>query len=413
MRGGEHEQRATPASAAARVVGAVRVLQLHTRYRQPGGEDAVVRAEADLLRQCGHEVAQYQVRNPPGAAGAAGSLALSPWNPLQARRVRTLAEQLRPDVAHVHNTWYALSPAVLWALHRAGVPTVMTLHNYRLLCANGQLFRDLAPCEDCVGAAPWPGVRHGCYRDSALLSVPPAGTIALHDRLRTWTRAVDLFLALNEFARARFIRGGLPPDRIRVKPNFVPDPGPRTRPAASSDTVLYVGRLSPEKGVDVLAEAWRRLDGGTLELVVIGDGPLQQALERRSPAGLRFQGQLPAGEVRSRMLGARALVLPSIWYEGQPMAVLEALAAGLPVLGSDIGGIPELLAPLGRDWLASPGEVASWAAGLQALTDGDRIAAASVEARALYERSFSTATAARALEAAYDQARSRRAGTGP
>src|SRR4029450_5924212 len=140
--------------------GAVRVLQLHTPYRQPGGEDAVVRAEAEVLRRSGHEDVQHQVQNPPGAAGAIGSLVLSPWNPLQARKVQGLAERIRPDVAHVHNTWYAQSPAVLWALRRSGVPTVMTLHNYRLVCANGQLFRDGAPCEDCVGTSPWHGVQH-------------------------------------------------------------------------------------------------------------------------------------------------------------------------------------------------------------------------------------------------------------
>jgi glycosyltransferase involved in cell wall biosynthesis len=388
----------------------VRVLQLHTRYRQAGGEDAVVGAEADVLRRSGHEVVQYQVRNPPGAAGATRSLAMSPWNPFQARSVLHLAEQVRPDVAHVHNTWFAMSPAVLWALHRAGVPTVITLHNYRLVCANGQLFRDLAPCEDCVGTSPWHGVQHGCYRGSALLSIPPAGTIALHDRMQTWTRAVDLFLALNEFARARFVRGGLPPDRIVVKPNFVPDPGRRSQPAASSATVLYVGRLAPEKGVEALIEAWRQLGDGRLELVIVGDGPLRHRLERRPTAGLRFEGELPADAVRRRMLGARALVLPSVWFEGQPMAVLEALAAGLPVLGSDIGAVPELLGPLGRDWLARPGDVGSWAAALRGLGDGERVAAASVEARRLYERSFSATTAVGALEDAYHLAQRRRWG---
>jgi glycosyltransferase involved in cell wall biosynthesis len=389
----------------------VRVLQLHTRYRQPGGEDAVVRAEAELLRSSGHEVVQYQAQNPPGAAGAIGSLFLSPWNPLQARMVQGLAKQVRPDVAHVHNTWYAQSPAVIWALHRSGIPTVMTVHNYRLVCANGQLFRDGAPCEDCVGASPWHGVQHGCYRDSVALSVPAAGTIALHDRLRTWNRVVDRFLVLNEFARERLVRGGLPPDRIEVKPNFVTDPGPRTRPAASSETVLYVGRLSPEKGVAPLVEAWRQVGDGSLELVVIGDGPLRERLERRPAPRLRFTGWLPAEEVRSQMLRARALVLPSVWYEGQPMTVLEALAAGLPVLGSDIGGVPELLGPLGREWLAAPGEVSSWAAALRALVHRERVEIASARARALYERSFSTATAARALEGAYERARSRRAGS--
>jgi glycosyltransferase involved in cell wall biosynthesis len=391
----------------------VRVLQLHTPYRQPGGEDAVVRAEAEVLRRSGHEVVQYQVQNPPGAAGAIGSLVLSPWNPLQARRVQGLAERIRPDVAHVHNTWYAQSPAVLWALRRSGVPTVMTLHNYRLVCANGQLFRDGAPCEDCVGASPWHGVQHGCYRDSMVLSVPAAGTIALHDRLRTWSRTVDRFVVLSEFAAERLVRGGLPPDRIELKPNFVADPGPRAAPAAGSATVLYVGRLSPEKGVELLVEAWRELGEGPLELVVAGDGPLRDRLARRPAARLRLAGQLPAAEVRRQMLAARALVLPSVWYEGQPVAVLEALAAGLPVLGSGIGGVPELLAPLGRDWLAAPGEVASWVAALRALADPERVEVASARARAHYERSFSAATAARALEDVYERAADHRARSEP
>jgi glycosyltransferase involved in cell wall biosynthesis len=391
----------------------VRVLQLHTPYRQPGGEDAVVRAEAEVLRRSGHEVVQYQVQNPPGAAGAIGSLVLSPWNPLQARKVQGLVERIRPDVAHVHNTWYAQSPAVLWALRRSGVPTVMTLHNYRLVCANGQLFRDGAPCEDCVGASPWHGVQHGCYRDSMVLSVPAAGTIALHDRLRTWSRTVDRFVVLSEFAAERLVRGGLPPDRIELKPNFVADPGPRAAPAAASATVLYVGRLSPEKGVQLLVEAWRELGEGPLELVVVGDGPLRERLARRPVARLRLVGQLPAAEVRRQMLAARALVLPSVWYEGQPVAVLEALAAGLPVLGSGIGGVPELLAPLGRDWLAAPGEVASWVAALRALADPERVEVASARARALYERSFSVATAAHALEGVYERAARHRARSDP
>jgi glycosyltransferase involved in cell wall biosynthesis len=336
-----------------------------------------------------------------------GSLLLAPWNPIQARLVHGLAKQVRPDVAHIHNTWYAQSPAVVWALHRSGIPTVMTLHNYRLICANGQLFRDGVPCEDCVGASPWHGVQHGCYRDSGVLSVPAAGTIALHDRLRTWNRAVDRFLVLTEFARERLIRGGLPAERIEVKPNFVPDPGPRTCSAASSGTVLYVGRLSAEKGVELLVEAWQRLGDGPLELVIVGDGPLRERLERRPVPRLRFTGRLPEDEVRRQMLAARALVLPSVWYEGQPMTALEALAAGLPVLGSDIGGVSELLAPLGQEWLLAPGEVSSWVAGLRALAHPERVETASARARELYERSFSTATAARALEGAYERARDR------
>jgi hypothetical protein len=163
----------------------LRVLQVHTHYREEGGEDSVVRAEAELLRSAGHDVVVHQARNPSGALATGASLAMSPWNPLAAREVRRLAERVRPDVAHVHNTWYALSPSVLAALSAAAVPVVMTLHNYRLLCANAQLFRDGRPCEDCVGSHPWHGVRHRCYRGSALASAPAAATIAFNGRRQT------------------------------------------------------------------------------------------------------------------------------------------------------------------------------------------------------------------------------------
>jgi glycosyltransferase involved in cell wall biosynthesis len=389
----------------------VRILQLHTRYRERGGEDALVGAEADLLRRHGHEVLQHQLHNPGGPAGAAMALALSPWNPLEARLVRGVAERLRPDVAHVHNTWYAMSPAVLWTLRRAGVPVVVTLHNFRLLCANAQLFRDSAPCEDCVGSHPWQGVRHGCYHGSALASVPAAGTIALHRRLGTWERCVDLFLVLNEFARSRFVRGGLPAERIRVKANFVADPGRRAVPVSDSREVLYVGRISPEKGVETLVQAWGQVAATTrLELVIIGDGPNRAALERRAPPGVRFEGQLPPARVRERMSAARSLVLPSIWYEGQPMVVLEALAAGLPVLASNTGGMPNLLAPLGREWLVAPGVAAAWATALRRLEEPELVKEGARRARTRYEASFTEASGAAALEGAYAAARDRATG---
>jgi glycosyltransferase involved in cell wall biosynthesis len=389
----------------------VRILQLHTQYREPGGEDAVVRAEAELLRGLGHEVVQHQMHNPVGAMGAAGALLTSPWNPFAACSVQRVAEEIRPDVAHVHNTWYAMSPAVFRALRRAGVPSVMTLHNYRLLCANALLFRDGALCEDCVGSHPWHAVRHRCYRGCAVLSVPAAMTIALHHDLGTWTREVDLFLALNEFSRERFVRGGLPAERIRVKPNFVSDPGPRTLPASQSRTVLYVGRVSREKGVDVLINAWRLLGNTSLELAIVGDGPMQAELERRSRAapGIRFEGRLCAEDVRRRMLAARALILPSVWYEGQPVVVLEGLAAGLPILSSAIGGMSELLQPLGKDWLVAPGATVTWAESLRVLTDHQRIEQGSKRARALYEQKFTDTLAASALEEAYARAVAHRA----
>jgi glycosyltransferase involved in cell wall biosynthesis len=377
---------------------------MHTRYREPGGEDVVVKAEAELLRAAGHEVVQWQAQNPQGTSGAVAALALSPWNFRAARSLRRVATRLRPQVAHVHNTWFAMSPSVLPALGRAGVPVVMTLHNYRLLCANGVLFRDGRPCEDCIGTHPWHGLRHRCYRDSALQSLPAAGTIAFHGLLGTWRREVSLFLALNEFSRARFVRGGLPPERIHVKPNFVADPGPRTVPNSASPTVLYVGRLVAEKGLGVLLEAWRRAAVGSLELVIVGDGPMRPALQRLAVPGVRFAGRLPAEEVRRRMLAARVLVLPSLSYEVQPMAALEAVAAGVPVLASDIGGMPDLLRPLGSYWLVPPGVEEAWAAALGRLTEARLVEQGGRQARTTYEQSFTEASALDALEAAYELA---------
>jgi glycosyltransferase involved in cell wall biosynthesis len=378
---------------------------VHTTYREPGGEDIVVSAEAELLRSAGHEVMQYQVVNPAGAVDAAASLASSAWNAAAARSVRRFANNVRPDVTHVHNTWYALSPAILRALRATESPVVMTLHNYRLLCVNALLFRDGHPCEDCVGTHPWHGVRHGCYRGSAVLSIPPAVTIAVHRRLGTWHRHVDLFLALNSFSKALLARGGLPSERIRVKPNFVDDPGPRTKPARDSPVILYVGRLVEQKGVEALIEGWRLLGPTELELVIVGDGPLRGRLQKEAPHDVRFTGHRSAEEVRDWMLAARTLVFPSLSYEAQPMVVLEALAAGLPVMASDLGGMPELLQPVGGSWNVRAGDSSAWAAGFRRLADPQHVDQASGRARALYERTFTTSSAAAALEAAYGCAR--------
>jgi glycosyltransferase involved in cell wall biosynthesis len=393
----------------------VRILQVHTRYREPGGEDAVVEAEAALLREAGHEVVQHQVANPQGTLATAAVLSRSPWNAGAATLVQRLAEERRPDVAHVHNTWYALSPAVVRALRRAAVPVVMTLHNYRLVCANALLFRDGRPCEDCVGNHPWHGVVHRCYRGSVLQSVPAAATIALHHRLGTWRHDVDLFLALNEFSRTLLVRGGLPAERIRVKPNFVDDPGARAVRAGSSSVVLCIGRLVAQKGIDLLLEAWRSLGDSRLELRLVGDGPLRGELERRGVPGVRFAGHLPAAQVREQMLAGRALVFPSRSYEGQPRVILEALAAGLPVLASGLGGMPELLAPLGSAWLAPAGTVAGWTEAMRRLADARLVEQASRDARAQYERSFTRSAGLEALVAAYQDVSSavRRRGGAP
>jgi glycosyltransferase involved in cell wall biosynthesis len=381
----------------------LKVLQVHTRYREEGGEDSVVRAEAELLRGAGHNVVTHLAGNPNGALATGASLALSPWNPLAAQELRRVAERERPDVAHVHNTWYALSPSVLAALAAAAVPVVVTLHNYRFMCANAQLFRDGRPCEECVGSHPWHGVRHRCYRGSALASAPAAATIALNSRRRTWERHVTLFLAMTEFAKSRFVAAGLPRERILVKPNPVRDPGPRLTPPQASRTVLFVGRLSKEKGPEVLIDAMTGLENLDLDLLVIGTGPQHGELQRRAGPRVRFAGHLSPEQVGIELRRARALVFPSICYETFGMSVAEAMAAGLPVIASDLGGTPAIVGDrAGR--LVAPGNLAAWRQALRDLTDASFIHRAGAAARRRWERHFSPSAVLPQLEQAYDWA---------
>jgi glycosyltransferase involved in cell wall biosynthesis len=377
----------------------VRVLQVHTRYRQEGGEDAVVRAEAELLAEAGHAVVLHQAQNPSGPALSTGLLAVSSWNPLAANDLRRIAVQLRPDVAHVHNTWYALSPSVLAALADAGVPVVMTLHNYRLLCANAQLFRNGGPCEDCVGSHPWHGVQHRCYRGSVLASAAASATIALNRRRSTWERHVALFLAMTEFSKERFVAGGLPEERIWIKPHSVADPGRRPAPPSASRTILYVGRLSAEKGLPVLIDAVVGLQED-LELLVIGDGPERASLQQRAGPGVRFIGHLEPAQVRDQMRRARALAFPSLWYETFGMSVVEAMAAGLPVIASDLGGTREIVGKqAGR--LVPAGDVAAWRMALRDLTDPAFVDQAGAAGRQRWKLQFSPSAVLPMLEKAY------------
>lgn len=383
----------------------MKILQVHVPYREAGGEDAVVAAEAALLRDAGHTVVQHLVPNPTGTAMTAAALAVAPHNPIAAAGVRRLVAEHKPDVAHVHNTWFSLTPAVITALHRAGVPVVATLHNYRLLCANALLYRDGHPCTDCVGRAPWPGVVHRCYRSSAVASTAVAATIAMNRR--RWVHDVDVFLALSGFARDLFVTGGLPADKIVVKSNAVPDPGPRGSPPSQSDTVLFVGRLAVEKGVATLLDAWRAWRGDrSMELHIVGEGPLAAQLRAQADDSVRFLGYCQPAEVMSAMHTARALVFPSVSYEGPALTMMEAFSAGLPVLASATAGNPEILQKPGqRGWLATPGEPSSWVAALDVLDDDAALDRAGRGARALYEERYAPQVALHSLKAAYDRAR--------
>lgn len=319
----------------------LRVLLVHNAYQQRGGEDAVFESERDLLREHGHEVACYTRHNDEVADTPVWTLARDTvWSPRTTAEIVPLLAQFRPDVVHVHNSFPLISPSLHAAVRQAGLPLVQTLHNFRLLCPQAMLLRDGRVCEDCVGRVPWRAVQHRCYRESAAQSAALAGMLQWHRVRGTWQHDVTLYIALNQFCRDKFVQGGLPAERLRIKPNFVADPGlPQT---ADRDGWLFVGRLSPEKGVATLAQAMTLPGAAGTTLRVAGAGPEQASLQ--GLPGVQTLGPLAADCVQAEMRRARALVLPSICYENMPRTLVEAAACGLPTIASRLGALPELVA---------------------------------------------------------------------
>lgn len=344
------------------------ILVVHERYREPGGEDVVVAAETALLTSRGHRVETFVVDNETiperPSPGQRMRLAIDTvWSRGAAARLRTLVRRLRPEVVHVHNTLPLLSPAVHAACHAEGVPTVQTLHNYRLVCPAATLFRAGHPCEACLGRrVAWPGVWHACYRGSRAQTATVAAMLALHRARRTWWRDVGRFIALTDFARERLVAGGLPAGRIDVKPNFMAsDPGP----GGGGSEHLFLGRLVPEKGVSTLLAALAGHDA-RVTCRVAGSGPLEAEVRAAAAAGdgLVALGPLDRTGVVRELRAARALVIPSTWYEGFPMALVEAYASGVPVIASRIGSLIELVDEGRTGLLVTPGDPADLARAL-------------------------------------------------
>ncbi|MEM1333745.1 MAG: glycosyltransferase, partial [Actinomycetota bacterium] len=324
----------------------MRILQLHAGYRFPAGEDTVVAAEAEVLRRGGHDVVQHVAHNPATSRNAVRVLAKSLRNRSQHAAVTELIRAHRPDVAHLHNTWFALSTSVIDAVADTGTPLVMTIHNYRLGCLNSTLFRGDSVCTACVGRLPIAGVLHGCYRDSRLLSAVAATEVASSRRRDVHDR-VDRFVAPSRFMADRLVDIGVPTDRLVIKPHFTDDPGRRAAPPSASSEVVFIGRLAPGKGLETLLRAWELFDSRSdagLHLTIIGDGPLAPTLREAAPRGVHFGGWIAGDEVRRRLLGARAFVFPSEWYEPFGMVLLEAMSAGLPIVSTTASDAPRITA---------------------------------------------------------------------
>jgi glycosyltransferase involved in cell wall biosynthesis len=386
----------------------LKILLLHTHYQQPGGEDECFRAELALLRSHRHEVAVYERRNDEIRELTPVSVAVAAiWNRRSYQDVTRCIAEEKPDVMHCHNTFPLISPAVYYAAHHSGVPVVQTLHNYRLYCPNALLFREEKPCEDCLGKRlAWPGVAHKCYRGSRVQSLGVAGMLAVHRGLGTWQRHVDVFLALSQFSRRKFIEGGLPAARVQVKPNFLStDPGIG---AGDGGYAVFVGRLSPEKGLSTLLQAWRQID---VPLKIVGDGPLMVPLKESVAPGspVEFLGRQPSDRVMALIKSARLLIAPSTCYENSPLAVLESFACGTPVLCSDLGAYRELVRNDSTGLKFVPGDVKDLRDKASALLrDRDRLNAMRGAARREYEMKYTAEVNYQALVKTYEQVLDRR-----
>ncbi len=322
----------------------MRILMVHNRYQIRGGEDEVCDAERRLLQAYGHEVDLYEEHNDR----------LTELNPIQTavntvwsrHTYRTVCQQLSQksyDIVHVHNFLPLISPSIFYAAKDQNVPVVQTLHNYRLLCANALFFREGKICEDCLGTTvPLAGVYHSCYRSSRTATGVVSAMNSLHHWMKTWSSMIDIYIALTEFARQKYIEGGIPENKIRVKPNFVdPDPGIGD---GRGNYALYVGRLSVEKGLDTLLEAWQLMKDGP-PLKIVGDGPLTdmvvQAMKQNS--SIELLGRKPMEDVHELMGNATMLIFPSKWYETFGRVAIEAFSKGTPVIAANIGAIAELI----------------------------------------------------------------------
>ena len=345
----------------------MRVLIAHSFYRTSGGEDAYVRQQLDLLRPH-HDVLLLARNNAdlPGGLQTGIRMAYS-------RRIRGEVEDViqafRPDVIHVHNVYPALGPAVFLAARRLGIPLVMTVHNYRLRCPNGYMFTEDSICSRCTGGAYHNAVLHRCFPTKEQ-SVAYASSLWLHRFILRFESDVSVFISPSEFMRTTLAGLGMDEGRLRTIRNFTQIPADAN--ALPGSYGMYVGRLSREKGVHVLLEALAM--AGDPPFMIVGDGPHADQLRRvSSQLSLRnttFVGRVSTGEIDRFLREARFTALPSLWHENAPLAAMEAMARGRPLVVSSVGGLPEL-ADAGRGWTAQPGDARALSDNIRAVIEDD------------------------------------------
>lgn len=383
----------------------LRILMLHNRYLQVGGEDVSARSEISVLRSRGHEVDFWEVSNQSLQSESRVATAASAiWSRSATAALANRLQTARYDIVHVHNYFARLSPAVHWIAARHRVASIQHLNNYRLTCANAQLFREGAECLKCVGSrVAWQGIRYGCYRDSRAASAAVAATMTAHRLLGTWRHRVTRYIAVSDYVRDIHVRAGLPQKKISVRTNIIVPPEPDA--GVSRKGVFLASRLSPEKGVEVLIRAWRKRQRSEI-LEIAGTGQCEAAL-RALAAGdptIRFLGHIEHDEVLARMAAAKAVVVCALWAEPFGRTATEAMAVGTPVIASATGGLKEILTDV-PECLVPPGDAEALDAALtKVISEPAAWARHSEAVRTSFACRFSPDALAAATETIYEAA---------
>jgi len=347
----------------------MKILLVHNFYGSaaPSGENSVYLAEKELLKYHGHTVIEFarqsdEIRDRGFIGKLQGALA-TPWNPFTVKKIRQLLKTEKPDILHVHNTFPLISPSIFHAAKEFPTATVLTLHNYRIFCAAAIPMRNSLSCTECLDKQSiFPALLYGCYRESRLATLPLTAMIALHRKLKTWSRHIDAFIVLTEFQKDKMVKAGLPPQVVYVKPHFYLNP-PAPKPwEEREEKIVFIGRIGKEKGIHILIEAFQQWGDASLKLEIIGEGPQRNELEeavrlRRLEDKIIFTGQLPFAETQKRLGCAKLLVLPSLCFEGFPMVIREAFALGVPVAASRLGSMSCLIKDGENGILFLPGDV--------------------------------------------------------
>ncbi|MDX1993011.1 MAG: glycosyltransferase family 4 protein [bacterium] len=386
----------------------MKIFMAHNYYQQPGGEDRSFAAEADVLERYGHTVHRYTAHNDKiNAMGKVQVARATIWNSDTYRELRTLFREGQFDVAHFQNTFPLISPAAYYAAQAEGVPVVQSLRNYRLMCLNALFFRDGHVCEDCLGkAVPYPGIVHSCYRDSRLQSAGVASMLVFHRAMRTYSKQIDRYIALTHFVKEKFIEAGMDAGKIIVKPNFL-DTDPGIRPG-QGDYLVFVARMTPEKGVWTVLKAWQSLPNA-IPLKVVGDGPeldaMREFVATNNLNSVELLGHRKGAETQDIIKHARALILPSEWYETFGRVAMEAFACGVPVIASRIGAVAEVVENGQTGLHFMPGDVADLAEKVQRMWEDEALTARmGDEARRVFETRYTAERNYDMLMDVYNQA---------